>query len=73
MKFAGDRPARNVCEDALEQVRDLVVEIGPKPAPTSEATDDDVAPIATGRSGDRNRRRSLDRAVDGRERMEARE
>ena len=73
VKFAGDRPARNVCEDALEQVRDLVVEIGPKPAPASEATDDHVAPIATGRGGDRNRRRSLDRAVDGLERMEARE
>lgn len=68
VKFAGDRPARDVCEDALLQVRDLVIEIGPKPASDPDANDrehgatDDL---------DRSRRRSLDRAVDGIERLEA--
>ncbi|MHC4246897.1 MAG: hypothetical protein ACYSUU_08870, partial [Planctomycetota bacterium] len=68
----GDRPTRNVCEDALVQVRDLVIEIGPKPAPPSETTGIDEGPVAID-IGDRDRRRSLDRAVDGLERMEARE
>jgi hypothetical protein len=72
VKFAGDRPSRNVCEDALVQVRDLVIEIGPKPAPPSETTGIDDGPVAID-IGDRDRRRSLDRAVDGLERMEARE
>lgn len=72
VKFAGDRPARTVCEDALDQVRDLVVEIGPKPVPTSE--ENGVEPGTTEAGDvDRSRRRSLDRAVDGLERMEARE
>ena len=70
VKFAGDRPARDACEDALVQVRDLVVEIGPRPAP--DATDVDSGPTPAD-SGDRSRRRSLDRALDGLERMEARE
>ena len=70
VKFAGDRPARDVCEDALVQVRDLVVEIGPKPAPEADGVDSESPPAD---QDDRDRRRSLDRAVDGLERMEARE
>ncbi len=70
VKFAGDRPARDVCEDALVQVRDLVIEIGPKPAASPEGNDrEDGLTEET----DRSRRRSLDRAMDGLERMEARE
>lgn len=72
VKFAGDRPARTVGEDALDQVRELVIEIGPKPAPAPDEADGGTERVETNRN-DLDRRRSLHRAVDGLERMEARE
>ncbi|MAD78112.1 MAG: hypothetical protein CMJ51_01915 [Planctomycetaceae bacterium] len=76
VKFAGDRPASTEAGRDLQLVRDFVHKVGPRPAPpeitsSNPASDSPTENVAS-RSHSHHRRRAVDEAVDGLDRLEER-